>query len=249
MKKHIISLSIGIFFSAQIIGQVTFEHAYQSDGADNDRYWQAFFADDSINYYTFDNSINQVKFYNSSHVLFKTVDLNLGADYFIDRLMLVTDKLFYLDNKIEFLVASSSGSARKMTLFNEDGTNLYEFGNRSAAVVIKNYDIDYKLLVKDAGWSTDFEVYSLIGTLSVEQVELLANFGPYPNPTSNKISFPVNLDNGKSFVAEVYNLSGAKVLAKDVIVTNNKVELDVSNLITGVYVCKLNGRSYKIIKN
>jgi hypothetical protein len=252
MKKIILLLLLGVFFSITSFSQVTFEHSYTTNGNNNFPKTYAFFTDSGINYYTMDQDLNQVLFYNSSHILFKTVNLNPGTDFNIKYIYLVTDKLFYSDAKIEFIVVSSNSLYQnKMTLFNEDGTNLLEFGDRWEAYAVKNSNLGYKLIVAtDKEEPNFYDIYSLTGTLSLDQQGVLSKtqFFSFPNPTSNKISFTTDLENGNTTNLEIFDINGKKVLEKNMTVIENKIEIDVTNLNSGIYIYKLNGRSNKFIK-
>lgn len=253
MKKITFSLFLGLFFSITAFAQVTLEHSYTGDGGNDHPKAYAFFTDSGINYYTFDSELNKVYFYNSSHILFKTVDVNVSSDYKLIQIYLVTDKLFYSDNKIEFITNSVNYPLpSKMTLYNEDGTNLYEFGERWQAEIVKNSNIDYKLIVVSSEKFSPifYDVYTLTGTLSESQQGNLAktNFYSFPNPTSNKISFTTDTVNGNSTKLEIFDNSGKRVFEKNMTVNDNKIEIDVTELASGIYIYKLDGRSNKFIK-
>lgn len=254
MKKIILSILLTVFFSISSFSQVTFEHSYTTNGNNNFPKTYAFFTDSGINYYTMDEDLNQVLLYNSSHVLFKTINLNPGINYSIQYIYLITDKLFYSDSKIEFIVVSRDiigGNPNKMTLFNEDGINLFEFGDRWEAYAVKNSNLGYKLIVAtDKEDPNLYDIYSLAGTLSIEQQGVLSKtqFFSFPNPTSNKISFTTDLENGNTTNLEIFDINGKKVLEKNMTVIENKIEIDVTNLNSGIYIYKLNGRSNKFIK-
>lgn len=253
MKKNILSLLLTFFLSFSAFSQVTLEHSYTSirSGLEEAKEY-VFFTDSGINYYTL-NSNNQLLLYNSSHELYKTITINPGTNFKVDYIFLVTDKLFNSDSKIEFITFSYKygDNERKMTLFNEDGMILYEFGDGYTANVVKDPNSGYKLLLaKETDTSTIYDVYALSGTLSVEQHEVLAKSSLYsfPNPAVNKMTINTDLKNGETGHLEVFDSNGKKVLEKKLPVTNNKVEVDVTTLTRGVYIYRLNGKSNKFIK-
>ena len=252
MKTIILSFLLTVFFSITTFSQVTFEHSYTTNGNNNFPKTYAFFTDSGINYYTMDQDLNQVFLFNSSHVLFKTINLNPGTDFKIKYIYLVTDKLFYSDAKIEFIVVSSNSLYQnKMTLFNEDGINLFEFGDRWEAYTVKNSNLGYKLIVAtDKEDPNLYDIYSLAGTLSIEQQGVLSKtqFFSFPNPSSNKISFTTDVENGNSTNLEIFDINGKKVLEKNITVSENKIEIDITNLNSGIYIYKLNGQTNKFIK-
>ncbi|MFC2138001.1 right-handed parallel beta-helix repeat-containing protein, partial [Bacteroidota bacterium] len=57
----------------------------------------------------------------------------------------------------------------------------------------------------------------------------------YPNPASSIMTIESNIENSVLF--ELYNLSGTKILHKDINTT--KQSIDISGLVEGAYICKL----------
>jgi len=251
MRKYLL-FGLGLF-SATVFGQVTLEHSYVSDGYNDNPKQFAFFTAGGLNYYTLDAASNQVKFYNASHVLWKTVNVNVG-NYEIDGLYLASDGLFNADSKVEFILKSlqlEQPYESKMTLFNEDGTNLQEFGNFWYATAFKVSDSQFKLIVsEDHGSDNAFDVYGLPGTLSVLQQSILpATSFAYPNPSSNKINIGNPLLDGENGIIKVFAANGAKVMEQEVSAAQKTITLDISQLSKGTYIYKVNNHTNKFIKN
>ena len=189
MKRLLFIIALTISFMS--FGQITLEHSYVTQGYNNYSKTYAFHTETGLNYYTLNTTENKVLLYNSSHNLFKTVTLNLGAGFKLSNIFLATDKLFNTNSNIEFIARSSSDAETKMTLIDEDGINLFEFGDRDEANFIKNSDTSYKLIVSTEKLTPNFyDIYNLPGTLSILQQQALSKsqFFGYPNPTTNKIT-------------------------------------------------------------
>ncbi|MGK4567048.1 T9SS type A sorting domain-containing protein [Flavobacterium sp. 3HN19-14] len=139
---------------------------------------------------------------------------------------------------------------QKMTLYNEDGTNLQEFGDRYTADAIKVSDSAFKLIVsQDKSGENLYDIYAVSGFLSAEQQEMLTvGSKVYPNPATNRINITNSLPAGENGTVQIYTLGGAKVLEQAVSGNNPTIALDIESLSSGTYVYKLNNRAEKFIK-
>lgn len=243
-----------VFTASLLSAQVTLEHNYLTTGGFNDvQKSYAFHTDSGINYYT-TNEQNQIMFYNSTHTLYKTVTLPLGANFELTSVILVTDKFFNQNPKIEFLVVSNNYTEgafeQKMTLFDEDAVNLQEFGDRFTADAIKISDSSFKLIVsQDKSGENYYDIYSVSGVLSLQQQEMLVSKGfVYPNPTSNMININNPITDGESGSLKIFTVSGTKVMEQSVNRNEKTIRLDVTGLSSGTYIYKVNNHSGKFIK-
>lgn len=68
-----------------------------------------------------------------------------------------------------------------------------------------------------------------------------ANFDLFPNPTDGKVSLVVGESSQGKAVVEVYNLLGERMMAKnmDRLLQGETVSLDLSHLVSGLYIVKL----------
>ena len=250
MKKLLLITFLTI--SSFSFGQITLEHTYTTDGFNNFPKTYAFYTDGGLFYFTINAIENKVLLYNSSHNLYKSVSLNLTAGYTIKTIYLTTDKLFNSNSNIEFIVVSgSTSSGSKMTLFDEDGTNLFEFGNRWVADCIKDQNNNYKLVTStDKASPNNYDIYSLPGSLSISQQQIFNknSFFAYPNPTSNKITIVNYLKDGENGKLEIYDINGKKIMEKNVFGNEPEISLDITNFESGTYIYKLNGKTNKFIK-
>ncbi|WP_428233010.1 T9SS type A sorting domain-containing protein [Flavobacterium sp.] len=235
--------------------QATLEHSYainQDEGGDQ----SYFFNTETASYhYTFDTS-NVLKIYTETHSVYKTVNLPVDTGYIINNMYLFTDKLFNSDNLIEFLLVTRSPTGtHKMTLVNENGVVLQQFGDKQDALIVKTLSNNYKLITQKAFYESDIytttkDVYSLTGTLSVNQTNKLSKASvAYPNPVKDILSITNPSDKTENSSLKVYAVSGKLVLQKNI--SNDAqdfIKLDVSGLQPGVYIYKINEVSNKFIK-
>jgi len=253
MKKKLLYL---LLLVNSIIYSQTLEHTYStSEYVDNSNVFSAFNIDGEIYYQTLDSSTNQIKIYNSSHNLYKTITLTLDSGFKVYKLFYPSDKLFNLDSKIEFMVMSrrQSPSKNNYAIFNEDGDNLFNLNNVSRFKLYKTPQKDYKLIIYNGsiyGKDSTYRVYGLDGTLSTAQENLLSkSIKQFPNPTSKTLNITNPLKNNESDKIEVYDTNGRKFFEKEVIGNGKNIELDVSSLNKGIYIYHINNFSNKFVKN
>jgi hypothetical protein len=257
MKKIIFGLIATFGISIVTFGQGTLEHSYQTKKWQYDQ-TNAFKTDAGLNFYTLDNSTGTLLVYNASHILIKTINIPIPSGYNLQYLYAITDKLFNADALIEFIISFEDGTNPDiLTLINENGTILQQYGNKSEAYIIKGTSGAFKLITLSNPYSQvptasnfDYDVYSLPGTtLNVLQNKSAENsFFGFPNPTENRIAITNNLENGQNGVLEVFDVNGKKVIQKNVIGENSEINLDVTELSKGVYIYKLNGQTNRFIK-
>jgi hypothetical protein len=254
MKKIIFGILASALITNLSYGQATLEHSYAS-GIIQFENKNVFLTTSGLNYYTLDETINELKIYNETHSLIKTIQFPVTSGYSFKNLLLISDKLFNADNLIEFIVVgyNQSTSTYKSTLINENGVILQEFGNRAEAYVIKGLTGNSKLVTILSGFYTGtkyYDIYSLPGSLLNVLQNKLANKSliGYPNPAANKIAFTNPLKSGEKDVLEVFDINGKKVLQENVSGESKEINLDVTNLTRGIYIYKINGETNKFIK-
>jgi len=152
MKTKSIQLIIILLLFNITNAQVTFENSYSTEGENYYPQTYAFHTDNGLNYYTVDVANGEVNIYDSTHTLYKTVPVSIPSGLELKNVQMMTDKLFYSDSKIEFIAVVGSPDfttphISKMILYNEDGTNLFDFGDRWEAHYLKASDSSYKLIV------------------------------------------------------------------------------------------------------
>ena len=139
-------------------------------------------------------------------------------------------------------------------LVDEDGAVLNEFLNRGGAEIVKVSETEYKLIIASATTAqltNYYDVYSLPGTLSLNQMNIVDRLSSivFPNPSNNIINITSNKENGFYSELKIFDLNGKLVIEKNVIINNSKISIDISKLEKGTYIYNLDGKSNKFIKN
>lgn len=255
-----LTLIIFILFSSVSFGQLTLENSYiTNDLSNNGNFFNTQIAS---YYYTFNDISNVMNIYNENHILYKTVNIPENSGFEIKKILFATDKLFNSDSLIEFIVISetsylSTGIEYKMILLNEDGITLFDFGNRADAYLVKTVTDNYKLIVSNrpgdaipSSRNMTSDVYSLTGTLSVNQINILSKkIIGFPNPAKEIINITNPLKNNQNSVLKIYTINGNEVLRKNIQGNETDfISLDVSSLSAGVYIYKINNYSNRFIK-
>ncbi len=257
MKKLIFGLIAVVTISNLSFGQATLEQSYATNEVSRD-FTNAFKTDTGLHYFTVEAS-TILKIYTSSHTLTNTITIPIDNGFVLDGVYPVSDTLFNTDTLMEFLIFTliQSGAGGeiftyKMTLINQNGTILQQFGDRGYANIIKESSGVFKLIAHKTTNenNTVYDVYSLPGTTlgTVTLNKNISSFLGFPNPTENTIAITNNVENGQNGNLEVYDTNGKKVMQKNIVGGNNVIHLDVTELSKGVYLYKLNGETNRFIK-
>ncbi|MCG2610178.1 T9SS type A sorting domain-containing protein [Flavobacterium sp. SM15] len=249
---------VASLFSLNAFSQITFEHEYTTSSLGGDDFVSAFYTQTELNHFTFDKNTGGVQIFNQTHVLTTSFTVPIMPDWKFNNFLLISDKLFNNDANIEFLISEYNDVTMesKIVLVSSDGSLIQEFAGATYASVFKDSAGQYKLITKkiysddfSVNWFADLKVYSLQGTLTVNQYELFSkNVFAFPNPTEGQITFENLKLNGEKGKLEVFTTNGMKVLQKDLSGAETNTALDTSALSSGVYVYKINGTTGKFIK-
>jgi hypothetical protein len=254
MKKTLLYLFLTINFVG--ISQ-TLEKSYQCEGINNNPKNFAFLTENGLNYSTLYTGNKYISIYNENHSFVKNISLNVPQGFDLEQLYFVTDKLFNSDSEIEILLGSKSQTSleRKMLLYNENGDIIFDFGNKFKADIFKGKSNNFKLMASITGNNganptVSYDIYALDGTLSVIQEEFLSKqkIISFPNPSSNTINITNPLKNKEKEKIEVYDMNGRKVLEKEIIGDGANIELNISNLSTGIYNYRIRDYENKFVK-
>ncbi|MGK0333640.1 MAG: hypothetical protein ACI974_000456, partial [Paraglaciecola sp.] len=113
---------------------------------------------------------------------------------------------------------------------------------------------DYTVTVTDAVGCADVITFTVdLDVATDEATEVLESLSVYPNPTSGLLELRLNLKRATELSAEVYDLTGRKMLTKNLgqqLRLNE--QLDFSSLPNGIYLLRLRAgdaaRTIRVIK-
>ncbi len=244
--KYILNWVFGIVSLASFGQVVPLEHSYTTAQYSlGEAYW-TFVTASGFKHYTFDYEAHSFTIFDDQHQFYKTVNLPLVENDIYK--CIATDKLFNSDPLIEFLLTIRTGNVDIIILVNEDGVLLQNFGNRFFSKIFK-YGNDYKLVLSDQSYPLqNVDVYRLPGSTDEQNLVEKGTF-MFPNPSNSTITIVNALNDGENGRVEIFNLNGEKLFERNVTGTSTGLIVDVSNLSSGVYIYKINGKSKKFIKN
>jgi hypothetical protein len=254
MKKNFI-LSFFLFFTFNSFSQIIEEKIYDSPIS-------------NINivrlhsgiYYIIEEG-QKLKLYSSNHSLYKEFDIPAISGYSAS-LGLVTDKLYNIDEKIEFLIKYGSMSGDKTIVYNEDNEIVFSNDDATFPISVINPPNLAKWLFKAENqwkmllYSRTLEktyVYSLPGTLPEPECCVVSSTeptqrkekrsslsNPYPNPSSEYAKIEFQLPPGESTgEIYIYNKDGIVINKYKVDKTFGYLQLNNSDLPSGMYYYNL----------
>jgi hypothetical protein len=151
-----------------------------------------------------------------------------------------------------------------MTLYNSNSAKLASAKNKGKVndTLIKNFSLlgTYYLKVNaNQGKSNATKCYTLtLETSSIpyrlenysSDVNSLVDFSLYPNPASTKLVLTSNTDFNSPVTISVFDLLGRKVLdnGRVQLTTGDEIGMDVSSLINGTYLLKVESETGSIVK-
>lgn len=179
-------------------------------------------------YYLMDVPLSQCRLYTSTHELYKTINLNIPADYYLSDIQLVSRGLFNSDALIELLyiyekyVQTGTGYYYEygLSVVNEAGTSLLSLANGGWAE-IKPFNNENKLITYSYTYNPDgyynvvTNIFKLGGVSTVQSKFSEIKSGlAYPNPASENISIDMSdfseLSDGE---LDLFLVSGEKVFS------------------------------------
>jgi len=248
MKKTLFILML--FIAHGLFSQITLEHTYTGSGSSSNDHFKnfAFFIDSGLHYYVINNDV--VNIHSSDHSLLESITISLQAGYEIKSAYLFTDHLFNSDDNIEFILTTYSLSSNiyNVSVYDHTGNVIYDFGEAWEPHIINAGNGNYKILIETLQSMNSYKVYSLPGTLSVEQQELYnRELISYPVPANNKITINSPLHRNSTDIIYIYNDVGQIVLQKKVTGPDNII-IGISTLSSGMYIYRIAGFSGKFIK-
>ncbi|MDF2451592.1 MAG: hypothetical protein K0S26_1096 [Bacteroidota bacterium] len=207
-------------------------------------------------YYLLDKINNQIKMYNTSHSIFKTINIATPASgYTYTYVKLLSDNLFDTDNLIEFILICHNNAPpydNPNKIYNENGTLLLQ-SYKQDEFTVYNVGGSYKLkrYSSVSGGQDTSRIFSLPGTLpcdacggptSIVKNNATATAMPnaYPNPTSEQITIPYYLPNGeRTGKVTIYDINGKSIREYSVDDTFSNLILDTKEFNAGTYYYNL----------
>jgi hypothetical protein len=255
MKTKILILLI-LLVDVICKAQITLEHKFYG----NTNWFQT---TSGLKYYSIINgdsvSNREIIIYNSDYSIYKAIPINYDPPYYdIVGICFASDKLFNSDNLIEFIIEFGSGDGIDAAkLYNENGTQLFDFGSCSFLSVYLDCN-KTKLLIRNRNYNgviglpDSCYIYSLPGqmltAIATNNTETLMKLA-YPNPTKNTITLPYNLQPGETSIIRIYNANGILIYTKMIDSNFDRIQLNVKNYSSGIYFYEINGKTSKFIVN
>ena len=200
-------------------------------------------------------SLNNTDDYNEQYDLYK-ID---GSFYKSVKVMsaygapiMTARNIFTEDDRIcilyFFAMYEQGVRTAKFTIADENGEVLNEITNPSGAFSFQEVSKGcYKLLIGTADGNT--QVYSCPGngeaTTSVENVSAKVKRNAYPNPASDLVILPYEVDGATSM--KIYDMQGKLVERRFLDKNKQELQLNVKNYPSGMYFFEVNGESNSFI--
>lgn len=261
MKKTLLALMLSFAF-VSTFAQATLKHEFRDLTHSNYSYYHSGFQH-SIREYVYEilpevsyvipeckenNILTGFSVYDANFELTKEIPFLLEGNWSSSGTVMcaiVGKHLFNTDDKIEIgLCAQPSGYGSVKTVFiNEDGEILFQ---ADGYLLSEIYRVGNELRFEVINHNQDvLSVYSTNGSYSAEEM-IVTTQAPFPNPAKNSIALPYTFD-GKTTEMHIYDLQGRLVETLMLSPDNDRVHLNVSRYIPGIYVYEYNGLSQKFI--
>ena len=260
MKKTILALFLSFAF-VPVFAQATLKHEFRDLTHSNYSYYHSGFQH-SIREYVYEilpevsyvipecrenNILTGFSVYDANFELVKEIPFLLEGIWNSSGTIfcaIVGKHLFNTDDKIEIgLNVQSYGGFVKTVFINEDGEILFQ---ADGYLLSEIYRVGNELRFEVINPNQDvLSIYSTNGSYSAEEM-IVTTQAPFPNPAKNSIALPYAFD-GKTAEMHIYDLQGRLVETLMLSPDNDRVHLNVSNYIPGIYVYEYNGLSQKFI--
>ncbi|MFT4598652.1 MAG: hypothetical protein ACJAR8_001283 [Bacteroidia bacterium] len=242
MKNKYLLIIIMVFGSLRASSQITLEHTYTVAESQT----QLGIINLSSSGYKYilagTNANSQVKLYNLDHSLWKTINVPALSGFTLQFAGNISEGLFDVNKEIEYVAQYYNLSTNPVQwhfkVLNENGKVIKDLPNRAYQRVIATASNTFKLIVTDVNFIR--EVYSLPGkynTLRVPDTDEVGTLGnSFPNPATERIIIPYNLDNSISTgLINIYDNTGRLVKSLTIDNSFNNIELDLSTYSSGLY--------------
>ncbi|MCW3789428.1 T9SS type A sorting domain-containing protein [Plebeiibacterium sediminum] len=248
--KSIFTILILTLLSIDTYSQITLEKEYIYGAREGKT--SAFIANNNLYFFEIVNfyqtKTSTFLLYDGNHQLVKSSIIQI-ENYGLYRVYLPSDKLFNDDSLIEFIATykPTTGDNTLMAIFNEDGEKLFDLGSHNFATYIKTPSNQYKLLTHYIDDGYGMNVYSLPGSLTSSEEEILkkAECIAFPNPAKEYIN--IQFERGISSQLIVTDIKGNVVKEQNINPAINEVRLNTSNFTSGLYIYQIGDQKGKFI--
>lgn len=206
-------------------------------------------------YFSMDVTYNQCLIYNMDHTLYRTIALNVPANYYMHNIQYVSQHTFNSDDLIEFVYTYSRYNPTETSYYytyetrviNENGVEILKVPGAGYTEILETQDGSRKFLVYVYDFYqipaiTHTQVYSLseepLKSGPIQNQYKLGN--PWPNPSRGMVNIPVQLPpDAEPGELILYNIHGQEVMRQPVDGEQELIILPGGVLIPGIYVYKI----------
>lgn len=195
-----------------------------------------------------------ISLYDMDHSLVKNISLDMvytASPYFtIGYIMYISEHLFNLDDKLEFMYVVDSGTYKITQVYNETGELLFsESGSPDVILTmhaqqypIYNTDNGTKLMLSyETGEAKVFGLGGMLGTeIDVANTQLVSTYSalsnPYPNPAQHATTIDYTIPEGNT-TGEIilFRITGEEIARYPVTNAYSSIQIPTNNLIPGNY--------------
>lgn len=250
MKKLFLTFAVAII-ATTLFGQVNLLHTFNGNVAVQG------YITENLDRYVF-RTDNTVQIYNPDFSLEKTANITLPSGYTISTIT-ATKHLINNDDKYEFLITATASNYNDMTRYgyafivNEDGNVIKEFGySYLYSISLNQVNGQLRLILLETVYGTPMTyktyVYSCGGVYtSIADIDESDNLLPYPNPATEFVTLPYELEQGSNAEMRIFNVNGQLIESKNIGSHFDNILLDISNYQSGIYFYEYNGKSNRFI--
>jgi len=241
-------------------GQITLEHKYDTASDYHDNILMIVnFAVSGEKYVRINVQGKTINLYNLNHSLFKSISFaNFPPSSGNPTILYLSQNLFTVDSKIDFMYLYDNASANNTSIYNEDGTlifqadSLYPWEQNNTPqeqYPIYNTAQGTKMILSHQ-FTNQAYVYSLPGMVTAGIQETNNNLlaaqskskisNAYPNPTTNSTKIDYTLpDSVNEGEIVFYNLQGTEVKRFKVDKTFSTLLVSTADIAAGTYLYQL----------
>ncbi len=203
-------------------------------------------------YYSYNGST--INFYNDDYSFYISTTITPPNGYKIWFFDNISDKLFNLDNNIEFTCTfqdTLNNSGFLLKLFNENGNELKHFGNSYYSYIHQTLNKKLRfLVVRYTNYPYNYvtDIYSLPG-IPNNQAENISsdNLFAYPNPTKDNIFIKYKIDKSEITDLNIFNSNGVLIESKKIGGDFQQIKINLNRYKPGVYIYRYNNINGKFI--